>query len=799
MSEIRKYNIAIAKNRFDNNLKQEELTFDEIIKKFENPIRTYETVEEYKNLPKDKKDDIKDKGGFIGGLLNNGSRQKGSILSRSMIALDLDYATPSTYYEIEQKISFTAFLYSTHKSTPEKPRYRLVIPLPFDINVNEYEPIARKVAEEFGMDIFDDSTYEINRMMYFPTASKDGVYIFKVFDKGKLIDPKSYLAKYVDYLDVSEYPHSSRTDDRINHERKNLGDPLSKKNIIGAFCNSYTITEAIKTFLSNIYRETRREDRYDFIEADSKNGVQIFDNKFLYSHHSSDPASGQLLNAFDVVRIHKFGSLDKDVKGSQITRFPSYKKMCEFVLSDKKVKEYLATCKFEATNFECDDWKEKLQYEPKSAKLMPTLENVQYILANDENLKNIRYNAFLEQVFAEDVPWKMEKPPTWAESDDHQMLSYLSMNYTLFPDRIYRIGFSKVTHDRMYHPVKEFFESLPPWDKKERLDTLFIEYFGAKDNIYTREATRKTIVAAVARIYEPGIKFDEVTVLSGSQGIGKSTIFSRLAKDWFSDSLTMNDMKDKAAPEKLQGYLILEIGELAGMKKVDIEVLKGFITRQDDKFRPAYGHHVENHKRQCIIVGTTNKEAFLRDITGNRRFWPIKVHALKDKKPWQITSEEVDQIWAEAIVRYKNHEKLELSDEAKDLAENIQRESMEDDDREGIVQEYLDMPLPDDWYQLTLSDRIEKIKTYRDRKGEVKEWTKKRTFVSKIEIWSECLQRDPLNMKQQDGYTIAGIVAKIGGWVKTEDRPRIPPYGQIRGYRRSDGSDSADTLAQEID
>lgn len=784
-TNIRKYNIAVAESRFDSHLKQDSLTFDEIVEKFRTPIVTNETVEEYKKLPKDQKDNIKDHGGFVGGLLNNGRRQKKDVLSRSLIALDLDYATPSTFYDIKSRIDVDSFVYSTHKSTPESPRFRLVIPLSRDIKPIEYEPIARKIAEKFGMDVFDDSTYEFNRMMYFPTVSKDGVYIFEIFNHNKLLNPDDILSLYDDYLDVSLYPHSSRTEAKINHEKKTLGDPLLKKNLIGAFCNCYTVTEALNIFLPDVYRQSRRADRYDFIEADSKNGVQIFDDKFLYSHHSSDPASGQLLNAFDVVRIHKFGDLDKESSVKQINRLPSYKKMCEFALEDKKVKEYLASKNIGVVTFECPDWREKLSYEPKTMKVKATLENLQYILANDENLKDVRFNAFLEQVYAENVPWKMQKPPTWSNGDDDQLVSYLSANYALFTDRIFRIAFSKITLDRMYHPVKEYFESLAPWDKVPRLDTLFIDYLGADDNVYTREATRKMMVAVVSRIYEPGCKFDEVVVLSGSQGIGKSTLFARLGRDWFSDSLTMNDMKDKAAPEKLQGYIILEIGELAGMKKVEIETLKGFITRQDDKFRPAYGHHVENHKRQCIIVGTTNKGAFLRDITGNRRFWPIKVKGV-EKKPWDITDSDVDQIWAETIFRYKNNESFKLSDEADAIAMETQRESMEEDDREGIVRDYLEMPLPNNWYQLTTEERIEKVKAYRNNKAEISEWKGKRYFVSNIEIWAECFMKDITNVKNADSYTVAGIIKKIGGFVKTDDRITIPPYGQQRIYRITD-------------
>ena len=180
----------------------------------------------------------------------------------------------------------------------------------------------------------------------------------------------------------------------------------------------------------------------------------------------------------------------------------------------------------------------------------------------------------------------------------------------------------------------------------------------------------------------PISKFDSVLILNGPQGIGKSTLFAKLAGAWFSDSLTLTDMRDKSGPEKLQGYWILELGELAGMKKTDVETVKSFLSRVDDKYRASYGLKVESHPRQCVIVGSTNTESgFLRDITGNRRFWPVRVNGQSVKKPWQMIAEEVTQIWAEAVAVYKGGEKLFLEGNVAAMAASEQAEAMETDDR----------------------------------------------------------------------------------------------------------------------
>ena len=208
----------------------------------------------------------------------------------------------------------------------------------------------------------------------------------------------------------------------------------------------------------------------------------------------------------------------------------------------------------------------------------------------------------------------------------------------------------KVSDDRAYHPILNFLDSLPEWDGVNRVDTVLIDYLGADDNAYVRAVSRKALCAAIMRVKVPGTKFDYITVLNGPQGIGKSTFISKLGGEWYSDSLNLSDMNDKTAAEKLQGYWIMEIGELAGMKKADLDKVKAFISRQDDKYRASFGRRVTPHPRQCVFFGTTNSEnGYLRDITGNRRFWTVKVPGTGKKKPWDITPDEIRQIWAEAL------------------------------------------------------------------------------------------------------------------------------------------------------
>ena len=255
--------------------------------------------------------------------------------------------------------------------------------------------------------------------------------------------------------------------------------------------------------------------------------------------------------------------------------------------------------------------------------------------------------------------------------------------------------------------------------------------------------------------------------------------------EWFSDSLSLSDMNDKTAAEKLQGYWILEIGELAGMKKADINKVKAFISRQDDKYRASFGRRVTPHPRQCVFFGTTNSEnGYLRDITGNRRFWNVKVTGSGKLRSWDMSKEMVEQIWAEVKVIAGEGEELYLDAALETYAKQEQREAMEQDDREGLVAEYLDMLLPETWADMDIYRRRDYVRDTDDPTRP--EGRRQRDEVSNIEIWCECFGRAKEDMKPSDSYAISAIMARLGGWTKVSNRKRIPIYGLQRLYMRND-------------
>ena len=769
--------IAVGNSRMDKKWKNRDISWEDLCQRVSSTIRTTETVEEYRKLKKGAQDNIKDVGGFVGGQLREGRRKNGMVLCRSMLTLDMDYGKPGGWDEIDLLHDFQCCVYSTHKHTPEHPRLRMIIPLARDITEEEYPAVARMVAKEIGIDLFDDTTYEACRLMYWPSTSANGEFFYKTKD-GPLLDPDAYLAKYADWRDVSTWPVSSRQSEAVRRSITQQADPLEKPGIVGAFCRAYTIEEAIETFLSDVYEPSSMNGRYDYIPADSAAGVVVYDGKFAYSHHATDPVCGKLLNAFDLVRLHKFRELDENVGlDTPPGKLPSFKAMGDFALADDKVKAVFAEERVAqaSAEFSDEDWQNGLELE-KSGHVKNTLRNLTLILENDPNLKGVVFNQLLDGMEIKgEVPWN-HPSKFWRDADDAQLISYVDAHYGTFSARNYDIAVTKVADDRAYHPIREFIESLPEWDKVPRVDTLLVDYLGAGDTAYVRAVTRKTLCAAISRVLRPGCKFDSMLVLNGPQGVGKSTLIAKLAGEWFSDSLNLGDTKDKTAAEKLQGYWILEIGELAGLKKAEVETLRSFLSRQNDIYRAAFGKRATPHLRQCVFFGTTNAESgYLRDTTGNRRFWPVKTPGSGKKQSWDLAHEEILQIWAEALVYVRQGEKLYLSPEMDALAKDEQREAMESDEREGLVREYLDTLLPERWAEMDLFERRNFL-TGSDFGGLQEKGTVKRTNVSNMEIWCECFGKERANLRRTDSNELTGILARLG-WKRAESKVRIPLYG----------------------
>lgn len=786
--------IATAKTIFTKKWKNENTTWLRLVIRISETVRTHETVAEYKAMSKSNQDRIKDVGAFCCGYLKDGLRKSGYVKSRSVITLDADFASPEMWDDCELLADYAIAAYSTHKHTPEHPRLRFLIPLTRDVSPDEYEAVARKVAEEMGIDYFDDTTYQSPRAMYWPSTPKDGEFFFKYVDL-PVLNPDDILKKYTDWRDTSNWPESSRSAGLRRKAAEKQGDPLAKGGLIGAFCRSYTIQEAIATFLPTIYTECSSSDRYTYANGSTAAGLVCYDDKFAYSNHATDPSSGQLCNAFDLVRIHLFGKEDNDAKpGTPVNKLPSWGKMMELASRDERVRETigrerLASAKELFGDYadpEDTEWLKKLKT-AKNGSYEPTIANLKLILQNDTNLKGIKgRDCFRDRLtVAGSLPWiRNNVGNVWTDTDDAGLRDYIESVYGINSKEKLYDALRLVMEERAFHPVKDFIESTV-WDGTPRVERLLIDYLGADNNAYVREITRKTLTAAVARIYQPGIKFDYMLVLVGKQGIGKTLILQRLAGEWCSNSIT--EIKGKDAYEALDGVWIAEMGELAALKKADREAIKNYISKTDDTYRKAYARNVTVNLRHNIFVGTTNEDTFLEDTTGNRRYWVVDCDAEKRTKlVWRDLpekGEEVHQIWAEALEIYRSGESImSLTAEAEEVATTEQNKHVMEDPRTPVIAQYLEYPLPEDWDTRSEFERVQYYNSTDLFEGKVQ--GVQRTKVCAIEVWTECLQMSSKNnLTRTEARAINAILEKLG-WEKEERTERFGPYGVQRGFHR---------------
>ena len=779
--------IATGRSRMEKNWKNRTIRWSVFLAKLRDPVRTSETLAEYMAMGKADQDKIKDVGGFVGGRLAGGRRRAENVEGRQLVTLDADFASPELLDVLELYIEGAYAVYSTHKHRPDKPRLRILIPLDREVTPDEYEAIARKIAEDIGIDYFDDTTYQPSRLMYWGSVAKDASYVFEYRDAA-WISADAVLARYPDWTDTSYWPESSRTREERKRIAKKQGDPCEKKGLIGAFCRTYTIDDAIRAFLSDVYTPCAMDGRYTYTEGSTSAGLVLYDDKFAYSNHATDPAGGKLCNAFDLVRIHRFGSLDEDADpGTPTTRLASYAAMMDFCQEDENtkvtlLKEHAAEFAEDFRDLNDDRWVTKLEMNRQGA-IQNSLNNVLLIMKKDPRLQGIVFNQMAGGIeVISDLPWE-RKGRFWRDADDAQLEAYLSQTYAEFSKVKIISALTKAADDRAYHPVRQYLQGLPVWDGRPRLDTLLVDCLGAEDTDYTHQVTRKTLCAAIHRVLHPGCKFDTVMVLCGPQGIGKSTLISKLGREWFSDSLNLTDTKDKTAAEKLQGYWIIEIGEMAGIGSAGVKTLRSFITTQDDRYRASYARQVTSHPRQCILIGTTNAEdGYLNDVEGGRRFWPVNTPRIGDKRIWDITDGEVDQIWAEAMQRVQDGESLLLEGDAVAQAIQKQREAMIGDPREGKVREYLDTRLPEGWYDRDLDSRRDFLYGTEQPAPDA---VMRRDFISAQEIWCECFGNRLSKMTKRDAWDIKTIMSKINGWEARGERRYIgAEYGRQRGYVR---------------
>ena len=747
------YTISVARSYNSKAWKPKKISWSELVSKFYAVKRTDEDIEDYFRMTSDEKTEIKNAAGaFVGGRLNGTLRSNTTLQARDLLTLDIDSATPEQAKEFKAIAEkYTGCIYTTHSHTPGSPRFRYVAPLSRSVSSAEYVAICEYLINNvFAADYVDLCSTRPAQLMFFPTAAKNGFFDCKdftgeIFDADKILETAKKNPKW---------------EDTARALAAKQANPLEKEGVIGEFCRAFSIIDVLTDpeLLGDQYEATTDPKRYLLKGSHSVPGVivypykgadgSIIEDAFMYSHHAKDPTCNTLCNAFDAYRIHKFGdleteeSLKKAIKG--IRDMPKMQEALKALRKKQMEKDFADDEDIDLSGYDVQEPKaeaddptaqepetekkkhldivfeinEKLvkrgQNDPRPANIKS---NFDRILLEDPVFGGLRKNLFLDRIEIEGkLPWRNKEMQrrygsVWCDSDLVAALSYIARYYgDMHNKQMLEDSIQTVADKRAFHPIVEKLSQLPAWDGVRRAESIFIDYLGAEDSAYTRAVTMKTLQALVERVKRPGCKYDYMIILDGGQGIGKTTMFDRLSLGYHTDTLSLRDMDNlQKAYEQTQGAWIVEVSELAGAKKAEVEFIKAFVSRREDKCRKAYGHYVDISPRQFVLVGTTNETSdYLRDPTGNRRFYPVHCAGMvgEDGKVdiyyayKHFTKDVVDQVWAEVLQSLKDEAfSAELPADLKSEAESRQAEMTEKDDRLELVQKYVDMLVPEDWYK----------------------------------------------------------------------------------------------------
>lgn len=773
---------AEGSSRFSKNWKNKKSDWLDFAKMFRAPKNTgLETLAEYKKLSRDEQTQLKDVGGYVGGEVNQKRRDNNTIRNRSLLTLDMDNLKAEDVDIILTKLKefdYKFLIHSTRKHEPEAPRLRLLMPLATAVDVDKYEPIARGIASIIGIEYFDPSTFEVARLMFYPSICKDAEYFF-IEGGSRVLDGEAILRIYRDWRDISEW--ASETAIKEKTDKK---DPRSFQYPIGEFCTAYPVERCLSEFFSDIYEASNREGRYSYTKGSTKNGARIFARHYFYSDHATDPLRGKALNAFELVKELMFNGNEQEA--------------ADFVSSLEEVKA-LATKKMFGDKITEDSQKEAQKLKRnKAGLLLVTPVNLDIIFKLDSYLKDhIYYDEFKQRILFEvgkSCPWARtnnRELDDWRDTDTSQLSSYIEKNYQMAKvpaiDAL-DAAVGRLATNNKKHPLLETLHAVK-WDGVKRVASVFTEFLGAEDTVYTRAVTELFFRAAYGRVYKPGCKFDDMIVVKGEQGIGKSTLFRKLAisDEYFLDSI--QKFQGREPMEAIIGKWIVEAPEMQGLNKEDTNTMKAFLSKSCDDFRMSYGKRSTQHQRTCVFVSTTNDETYLRDHTGNRRFLPIDCKGERAvKNPiTDLTKDYVLQLWAEARELYKKNDNLYLTGEAKAMLNEIQEAHYERDEWQGLIERYLDTPLPADWDKLGYFDRRNLLNGAWDPSFD-KDKATIRDKVCIAEIMSECLGMTESQIDTVKRRRVAKIMDSLEGWARAPMQ-RYSLYGRQKTWKRKKHSE----------
>lgn len=762
---------------------------------------------------------------YVAGELKNHYRKNVNVINRSVITLDLDGAQEGGFEALCGYLSdFYYFWHTSYSHSEEKLSYRVLVPLAEPLPPSQYGDLVRSIISDNPKASIDLASAKPGQCMFTP-ASKD----FFSYDYGV---HEGALANGREWLRVFNKGEAVISVGRTDRKR----DPYKIQGIVGRFNRAYRdLDELIREFDLPYTQDATGRYHYDYADSSKPAGLKEIDERpgLYHSWHGSDPAGGnQTNNAFDLVRLHKFHHLDKeyeaerdrelasvtDLKEREAIRkkysansYPSYNAMREFLESyedflvreqDSAYQPYLEaiSSREESTSHSANThegdvdeapeqgstdlgWLRKLQLDAKTQLPVNSLKNLGLIFQNDPSLRNIwlcnRGNYYTTSPLD---TWMNYPAPERVDIGDEEILDFrqiLEDDYGLAVtnERIEQ-ALRKKGKDSEFDPVKEYLDSLT-WDGEKRLETCLP---GLEEHTeYTRMVSRKSLLAAVARVYNPGVSADQTLILVGRERRGKSEWISRMCKGM---EVTLKDINNKDTLLNAHKAWIVVSNEAGALKQADFDELKDFMTSKQDTYRAPYARRARTYPRRWVIWGSTNEMEFLREREGNRRFLLVECPGRLDFD--LFTSDYVDQIWAEAVHAYKMGESHLLNDYEEAMAAKERLKYTRSDSWTESIEELLRLQVQKNWFNLRLNERSRRVRQFEegiyDSLGSASTPADTpRECITPLEAWVEALGGLPRDFSREDQKRVADAMSALvsRGVLRKESKKRhIPGQGQ---------------------
>lgn len=734
---------------------------------------------------------------YLPGELKNHHRKSVNVINRSVITLDLDGALEGGFEALCGFLSDFYYLWhTTYSHSEEKPSYRFLVPLAEPVTSGQYGDLVRQIIAANPNASIDVSSAKPAQIMFTPACKDPFSYDYGVHE-GALVNGSQWLASVNGGERVVPL---GRLDKK--------GEPSEAPGIVGQFNRAYPNLDELIAVFELPYELDGATGRYRYTgsSATATPGMRELDERpgLYYSWHAHDPAAGYAQNAFDLVRIHKFGHLDADYKGPA-GRAPSYTACRDFLDTHEGFNKRAAAQAYETvvsnlttqeTNMgeqtalarETDtsvevltteaidhtEWVSQLEVDRKTGKFVDSLDNLKLIFNNDPKMKVIGW-CERGEYFTDADPHNWPRTKRSPKLTEHQRQLIRNRYETVYGLKIPLERLSQVFTERKevnsFDPVKVYLGSLQ-WDGNKRMETCLP---GVEDTEYNRMVARKVLIAAVARAFEPGVKVDEALILVGPEGIGKSSWIEEMSKGF---SVEFQSIESKDTVQILSETWIAMAEESEVVSKSDFNRLKSFLTQTSDTYRVPYAVEPETRLRRWVVWGSTNDMELLRERDGNRRF--LMVECVRPRDFDLLTPEYVDQIWAEAVHAYLMGESHVMNSFERELARSAREQHIHSDALTESITEHLRLPITSGWHE----KKPESLRTI------VGQWNadvigttgdKERDFITPKEVWVEVEGQSLAEFTLRDQSRVKDSLQALvrrGVLTRSETKIRVPNQGK---------------------